>query len=34
LVEITPNYIRMRKKVLNKDDRAKYNKQQNLLKAQ
>jgi len=34
LVEITPNYVRMRKKVLNKDDRAKYNKQQNMLKAQ
>lgn len=34
LVEITPNFIRMRKKILNKDDRAKYNKQQNLLKGQ
>jgi GTP-binding protein len=34
LVEITPKNIRMRKKVLNKDDRAKYNKQQNMLKAQ
>lgn len=33
LVEITPNFVRMRKKVLNKDDRAKYNKQQNVLKA-
>lgn len=34
LVEITPNFVRMRKKVLNKDDRVKYNKQQNMLKAQ
>lgn len=34
LVEITPKNIRMRKKVLNKEDRAKYNKQVNMQKAQ
>lgn len=34
LVEITPHHVRMRKKVLNKDERAKYNKQVNMLKAQ
>lgn len=34
LVEITPKNIRMRKKVLNKEDRAKYNKQMNMQKAQ
>lgn len=33
LVEITPKNIRMRKKVLNKDERAKYNKQINQMKA-
>ncbi|KNZ68699.1 GTP-binding protein TypA [Thermincola ferriacetica] len=34
LVEITPNHIRMRKKVLDKNERAKYNKQVNMMKAQ
>ncbi len=33
LVEITPANIRMRKKVLNKDDRAKWNKQMNMMKS-
>jgi len=34
LVEITPTNVRMRKKVLNKDERAKYNKQLSVMKAQ
>lgn len=34
LVEITPKNIRMRKKILNKDDRAKHNKQASMMKAQ
>ena len=34
LVEITPENIRMRKKYLNKEERAKYNKQANVQKAQ
>ena len=34
LVEITPLNIRMRKKVLDKNERVKYNKQANILKAQ
>lgn len=33
LVEITPSSIRMRKKVLNKDERTKYNKQMNSMNA-
>ncbi len=34
LVEITPQSVRMRKKILNKDERAKYNKQVSVMKAQ
>jgi GTP-binding protein len=34
LVEITPQNIRMRKKILDKNERARYNKQVNILKAQ
>lgn len=34
LVEITPISVRMRKKVLGKDERTKYNKQNNMLKSQ
>ncbi|WP_418790140.1 translational GTPase TypA [Phosphitispora sp. TUW77] len=34
LVEITPLNVRMRKKILNKEERAKYNKQLSVMKAQ